>query len=304
MRGFILNINNQPLVSVHLPVYNIDQYIIDALESILNQTYENIEICIGDNASTDKTIEILKTYKKKYPDKIKLVLNDINLGFAGNCNKVLDLCSGEFVAFFHGDDLMEPEKIEKQVDFMLSHAECALCYHDVYIIDKDGAMLGTAFQSTKPREGGLEVLLKHATFCFISFIMVKRSSIPKHGFRAKYSAHADTPLYIDVLESGGTINYLNSLLGSYRRHGKNASCLLDLEQQVDSFSRIAFGLLKHPKYFPRFIKDISIDLIAYRFANERINYIYYVRAALKLRVSWKNYARLVVYYITNGRCKL
>ena len=76
------------LVSVHLLVYNAERFIEEALDSILSQDYPNFEVIIGDDASTDGTVEILKRYHAQYPDRIKLLLNSVNMGVTNNCNKI------------------------------------------------------------------------------------------------------------------------------------------------------------------------------------------------------------------------
>ena len=79
----------KPLVSVFITTYNHGAFITDCLESVLTQNYENFEIIVGDDASTDKTPEILLEYKVKYPNIIKLVLHEKNIGVTNNCNSIL-----------------------------------------------------------------------------------------------------------------------------------------------------------------------------------------------------------------------
>ena len=79
-----------PLVSVWMLTYNLKKFIKDCIESVISQNYNKIEIIIGDDASTDKTQEILKEYQKKYPDIIKLILHPTNLGITKNSNSVLN----------------------------------------------------------------------------------------------------------------------------------------------------------------------------------------------------------------------
>ena len=78
-----------PTVDVFLPTYNAEDFLNITLESVLNQSYSNIKILIGDDSSTDNTSLIIKEYYSKHPDKIEFFINDINLGITKNCNKIL-----------------------------------------------------------------------------------------------------------------------------------------------------------------------------------------------------------------------
>ena len=110
---------DQPLVSVFLPTYNQDLYVAESINSVLSQDYENIEIIVGDDFSQDKTWDIVLELQARYSSKIKVFRNERNLGITGNCNEILKRCTGMYVAFFSGDDLLNPGKISKQVSAML-----------------------------------------------------------------------------------------------------------------------------------------------------------------------------------------
>ncbi|PRR82851.1 glycosyltransferase [Clostridium vincentii] len=104
--------NNEPLVSVCMPVYNDEKDIIKSVNSILNQTYQNFEIIICDNNSEDKTLKLLEGIKDK---RIRLIKNEENIGWMLNSNKVLNLAIGEYVVTLHGDDSFKDTYIESAV---------------------------------------------------------------------------------------------------------------------------------------------------------------------------------------------
>ena len=87
--------NNKGLVSVSVITYNQEEFIEETLESILNQSYNNIEIIVSDDCSTDRTVQILKNYAKKYPNIVKPILNTENKGITENSNAALSACRGE-----------------------------------------------------------------------------------------------------------------------------------------------------------------------------------------------------------------
>lgn len=114
---------DKPLVTVIVPAYNASDYIAETLESILAQTYENLEVIVVDDGSTDNTAEIVKSYTSG--------ITYIHQENSGSCaaprNNGLQHAKGEFVTFFDADDIMLPDKIAHQVNDLLDHPEAVIC---------------------------------------------------------------------------------------------------------------------------------------------------------------------------------
>ena len=104
-------------VSVITPMYNCEKFISETIESVLNQTYTNWEMIIIDDCSTDKSKQIVKQYIER-DKRIRLIALNENSGAAVARNKGIEVSSGRFIAFLDGDDLWEPNKLEKQIKFM------------------------------------------------------------------------------------------------------------------------------------------------------------------------------------------
>lgn len=121
-----------PLVSVRILTYNHEKYIAQTIESVLAQKCNfDIEIIIGEDAGSDFTREICIQYQQKYPEKIKLVLQDNNKGVMLNYRDVTSLCRGKYVAGCGGDDYWHnPNKLQLQVDYMESHPQCGVVHTD------------------------------------------------------------------------------------------------------------------------------------------------------------------------------
>lgn len=117
------------LVSVIIPTYNHEKFISETIESVLKQTYSNLEIIIMDDGSTDRNPEIISEYAKK-DSRIIPILSPINEGFSKNVNKGFRKVSGEFVAKLDGDDIMMPDRIEKQLRVLSLNPDVVLCYTD------------------------------------------------------------------------------------------------------------------------------------------------------------------------------
>lgn len=129
--------DDQPLVSVFMPVYNQERFVAAALDSVLGQTYGNYEIVISDDCSQDLTPNIVSEYANQFPEKIKLYkLANINLG-DNHFERLLEKCKGEYVCLFSGDDLMYPEKLFRQMDDILRFG-LSFHGHAVDCIDASG----------------------------------------------------------------------------------------------------------------------------------------------------------------------
>lgn len=109
----------EPLVSIVMPCYNSDKFLKQSIESVLAQTYKNWELIIVDDLSSDSSAFIISSYLSADP-RVKLIRNTKNLGAAGSRNIALDIAEGRFVAFLDSDDYWAAEKLEIQVEFMLS----------------------------------------------------------------------------------------------------------------------------------------------------------------------------------------
>jgi len=162
-----MNKKDQPLVSIGIPVYNGENYIREAIDSILNQTYDNIEIIISDNASTDSTQKICESYVQS-DARIKYKRFEENQGAAKNFNNTFDLANGKYFKWASHDDHMESTYIEKCVDYLEQHPDVHLCHTRKNIIDKDSNVI------TRLDFTGLELDENHPNQRFKSFLRAFR----------------------------------------------------------------------------------------------------------------------------------
>jgi len=125
--------NAKVKVSVLMLTYNHKNYIADAIESVIKQQTDfPFELVIGEDRSTDSTANICREYQKKYPEIIKLTINDKNLGLQENFIRSYNRCSGEYIAICEGDDFWtNKHKLQIQADFLDSHKEYSACFHRV-----------------------------------------------------------------------------------------------------------------------------------------------------------------------------
>ena len=129
---------NRPLVSILCYNYNYGRYLGQCLESVFAQTYENIELCFSDNASTDDSWEIALEFARKYPEKMNLTRNRKNFGSDANFANCLRTMRGEYAVTFCSDDALEPEYVERCVNAMEAHPNAGLAIVNRAIIDEHG----------------------------------------------------------------------------------------------------------------------------------------------------------------------
>ena len=128
---------DKPRVSIGLPVYNGESFIRQAIDSILSQTYENFELIISDNASTDKTEEICREYASR-EKRVQYYRNAKNLGAAMNFNHVFELSSGEYFKWAAHDDICAPEYLMRCVEVLDSDPSVVVCHTKTIYIDENG----------------------------------------------------------------------------------------------------------------------------------------------------------------------
>jgi glycosyltransferase involved in cell wall biosynthesis len=129
----------KPKVSVLITTYNHAPHIGQAIQSAVEQKTDfPYEILVGEDCSTDNTREIAVSWQTEYPEKVRCVLHERNLGGHGNFSTLLKQAKGQYVAWVEGDDYWtSPGKLQKQADFLDNHPEIALCFHPVTIVYED-----------------------------------------------------------------------------------------------------------------------------------------------------------------------
>ena len=210
-----------PLVSIALCTYNGDKFLEEQLDSLVNQTYQNIEIIIIDDFSSDQTIEILKVYSDKFPF-IKLYQNEVNLGYIKNFEKAISLCIGDFIALADQDDIWKLDKIE----FMLQHIGTnILLYHDSAFIDENGKSMDKKLSDIVNFYDGNSPDAFLFFNCVSSHALLFNKVLKNHLFPFPQSNLHDAWIAYVALNIG-SISYLKNCLVSYRNHTTNSTDIL------------------------------------------------------------------------------
>mgnify|MGYP001066964312 CR=1 FL=1 len=192
----------KPRVSIGLPVFNGEKYLEEALDSILAQTYQDFELIISDNASTDHTQQICLDYVTK-DSRIRYYRNKQNLGAPRNFNKVFKLSSGEYFKWAAYDDLIAPEYIHKCVNVLNNDPSIVLCHSKTGRIDEQGTLIGNyddrtlrRVSSWKPHERFGD-LISIRNPCWSIFGVIRTSSLRKTPLHGSYIG-ADRNLLAEI----------------------------------------------------------------------------------------------------------
>ena len=213
--------SRKPLVSVVMPTYNAGSFLAASIDSILSQTYKNIEFIIVDDASNDKTPKVLRLYKK-LDKRVKIITNKINLGVSRSANIAVSSAKGKFIARMDSDDISTPDRIKKQVDFLTKNKKVVLVGGQCDLIDVNGIKTG---EKTFPTEN---VRIKSMIFANAPLqqpsLMVNKNLLPENfvWYDNDFSSAEELELIFKLFKVGEVRNLKDKIL-KYRIHGGNTS---------------------------------------------------------------------------------
>ena len=218
-------------VSINLCCYNSKRYLKETLDNIINQSYENWELVIVNDGSTDETELIVREYiDRGFPIKY---LYQENRGIGYSRNKALELSSGEYVALIDHDDLWLPSKLQRQVDFLIKNPETILCYTDGYFL-YGGTKSEVKFSSgSKFHRGSVFPHLIEHDFISLPSVLINRSlSGDALFFNPRYRFSEDYELFLR-LSLQSKIDFIDEPLVYYRIHGSNFSNNVNVQIEED-----------------------------------------------------------------------
>ena len=208
----------QPLVSVILPTYNRANLLPYAIQSILNQTYQNFELIIINDASSDNTSTILNQYKDK---RIHIITNNINQGIVHNRNLGLSLAKGKYIAWMDDDDISKPNRLEKQVKYMEKHPNITILGTEISQLNSDEKIYLWPTENN-PQKAEISFLTGRLPI-ILSTSMYRKSFFDMHHIRFQQDIplSEDLPIYDNTLANAGQIMTLPETLYEYRIHRSN-----------------------------------------------------------------------------------
>lgn len=218
--------DKQPLVSVIVVCYNASEYLNETLESVKAQTYKNLELIVSDDCSNDGTADIARAWMNENKNsfvRTELITVDHNTGVSANYNRAVKACQGEWIKNVDGDDLLMPDCIQDNVEFVLKHQEAKLVFSNVVIIkgkNKDKIIRSffneesETFFTLAAQEQFKYLLNKNvlpSQSCFVDASVLK-----EHPYNEDYRGLEDAPMWVTLTKNGYKAYYFNKETAYYR----------------------------------------------------------------------------------------
>lgn len=238
-----------PLVSICCVVYNHSEFVHDALDGFLSQITDfGIEVLISDDASTDGSQEIIKSYQERYPKIIKPIFqlrNQFSLGIRPNIEFNLPRVSGEYIAFCDGDDFWsDPHKLQSQVDFLRLNGGFSACAHNTAVMNSERELNGYIVNSLTKDSFDVDDFTQGEVYFHSSSLLFRNNESTKKAIEL-IKLHNGDWFRLITFSMFGPVKYIDKVMSVYRVHGAGIWSLLDSEEQVTrnlraivSFNRI------------------------------------------------------------------
>jgi glycosyltransferase involved in cell wall biosynthesis len=219
-----------------MPVYNAEKYIGDTIKSILNQTIQDFEFIIVDDASTDSSVDIIESYNDS---RIILYRNKKNVGYVANLNKMFILARGEFIARQDNDDISHPQRLQRQMDYLIKNPEVGVCGSYARFIGKKSGLFKVPVD-----DKAIRALMIFQCPMIHPSVMI-RSSVLADGLKydEKLCPAEDYNMWFEISKKYKLANLPYPLL-YYRLHDKNIS-ILKHEIQVTQANTIRSKIVEY-----------------------------------------------------------
>jgi glycosyltransferase involved in cell wall biosynthesis len=233
------NINQTtPLVSIVMIAYNVEKYIVEAIESVLAQEVNfTYELVIGEDCSKDKTRQLALEYEQKYPDKIRVLQHEKNLGLTPNCVATHNACRGKYIALLDSDDYWtNVHKLQMQIDFLENNPDYAGCGHQSMKIFEFKQQEESLFGETIDKTYTLDDMITHRKFHTSSFVYRKEIWDRCGGIPTSISSN-ERAIY-PMVAIFGKIYYMKENMCVYRFTGTGLSSRVDYKELETDFSML------------------------------------------------------------------
>lgn len=200
-----------PLVSIIAPMYNIESFVIETINSVLNQTYSNFELILIDDKSPDNTVKEVKNFDDP---RIRLIVNEQNLGAGETRNVGIRAATGDMIAFLDADDRWYPQKLEKQISFM-QETGSAICYTLYDVIDANGRVYADC--GYIPDTATYHRILRR-NYIRTSSLLFDVKKVGGKVYFPTIRKRQDMLLFLDLIKRVGRADLLAEVTCSYRMH--------------------------------------------------------------------------------------
>ncbi len=239
---------SQPMLSIIVPNYNNAIYLDDCINSILEQTFNNFEIIIADDCSTDNSLSVIQHYVKKHPAKIRSIYHKKNNGVAFNRHSAIMIAKGDYLTTLDSDDYyFDKHKLEKEISLIMfwkeHHSKEVCSFSNAIIVNSDKSIIKIRSNKRRIKEGDLlNDLLGRTCEIPINYIVSKRVYLKSGGFSFDIPIYEDWDLKIRIASICPF--YYSGIIGTaYRKHGQGLSSANLLEHI--KWLKIVFNKNRH-----------------------------------------------------------
>ena len=252
-----------PLISVVMPFYNAAAFLDESIQSILKQTFRDFELILINDASSDNSDEVVQKYLSD--TRVRYICNDTRTGIVVNLNRGVSAAKAELIARMDGDDISQPERFQRQYDYMSAHKDIALLGSYVEIIDENGVPLQISKKPTEHED------IKKVCFYYGPFVhpvVMFRKSVVENvgGYRGQYELTEDIDLFFRIIYEGYRTANLPEVLLKYRQHGGSTSRRskeigrksFRLKKEIVKKYKIRLSLKEHLSMYIHYMLDMTL----------------------------------------------
>lgn len=298
--------NLHKLVSIIIPCFNAQRWLREAIDSCLQQTYPQIEIILIDDASTDDSLEIIKSYEGQI---IWESLPENKGGcYARNCGFAIS--KGEYIQFLDADDYIFPEKITRQVDF-LEATKADVVYgdwrHQLHL--SDGTSILEEIKISGEQEDILESLIANWWTAVASILYTRNAVENSDGWDENLAVAQDKDFFISVVMNGAKVAYQSGCYSIYRRYGNVTVSTMSKSRWIKNhcivLEKVEKRLLQSHKLSEKY--RFAISICYFKLARESLFYDYslYLQLLEKILVKQPNFKRIskqLIYNLIQNTC--
>jgi len=230
-------------VSVLIPAFNAQDFILDALDSVRKQSFKPFEVLVLDDASSDNTRQVVRAYKRKYRTvfNLKLFSSSVNLGIGGARSELVKLAKGNFIAFLSSDDVWDSDFLDT---VMLEVTPYRGVYCDYWLCDSKLRMLAKYESQRFSKENVVLFALNKNMFVNFSCCVFPKAFFNKIGFDCRLRHGEDLVLLLDLVLAGLELKYVDVPLLFYRLHENQGTHINDKKEFYNVYGLVANRLMK------------------------------------------------------------
>lgn len=298
--------NEEPLISILVACYNQENFIIDCMKGMKNQTYQKIELIISDDASTDNSWNVIESYREtleKCVHRLVLLHQEKNLGYIANLNAMLSNVTGDYVKIIAGDDFLDKEYVSYVVRSINKDENIGVWFTNGFVVSEqstyDNVQIVNPFYSKKP-EWEEEKLIRQLytdNFVFAPSAVVKKALYDKYGTYDESLCIEDWEMWLRLATKGVKFGYIDECLVNYRKNSQSITSL----SKSDKLEQKRIQLFLSSKEIVNRYRDFVLEKVWL----DRITQIFIMEKKLAIQMKLGKLKRIVneeiVHFVLSNR---